>query len=165
MEAIKNYEDTRNLKKNFPRVDPILSIRHPLDNFLSARKHNWLSTYCGIHESIDNYCKSLINLQKYMSDIENAKILRYEDFCLDMKKTLFSLFNKKEKDFNIPTMESINKIKATGESGRKSEKIEFRSRLISEVDDSLINEINKSSYYKIFCNMNNYNPDYKDFPI
>ena len=62
-------------------------------------------------------------------------------------------------------MESINKIKATGESGRKSEKIEFRSRLISEVDDSLINEINKSSYYKIFCNMNNYNPDYKDFPI
>ena len=58
-----------------------------------------------------------------MSDIDNAKILRYEDFCLDMKKTLFNLFNKKEKDLNIPTMESINKIKATGESGRKSEKI------------------------------------------
>ena len=166
MEAIKNYYDIRNLQKTYPRKNPILSVRHPLDNFISARKQtNWLQTYCGLNISIDNYCKALVKMQKYMTEKENAKVVRYEDLCIDLEKTLYEIFDKSEEFFEIPSMELINNIRVTGESGRKSNKIEFRNRFTPDVDTDLIEQINKSIYYEEFCSINNYNTSHKDFPL
>ena len=165
MEPLKYFYEKSNSKKKFPRAIPILSVRHPLDNFLSARRNNWLGKYCGLDKVLDNYCKALVNLQNYMKDIENAEIIRYEDLCIDMENTLTNIFNKIHAAFKIPSINDINNIKVTGQSGRKSENIELRNRLISQIDQNLIDAINNSFYYKEYCKMNKYNPDYKDLPL
>ena len=165
IESVRYFYELRNSQINFPRAIPILSIRHPLDNFLSARKNNWLQYYCGLNNDIDNYCKSLLKLQTYMQVKENAEIIRYEDLCIDMDKTLSNIFNKIEVDFKIPSLGDINNIKVTGQSGRQSENIALRDRLISEIDEDLIDKINMSPYYQEYCKINKYNPEYKDFSI
>ena len=165
IEPVKYYYEINNLKFNFPRAKPILSIRHPLDNYIAARQRKWLRSYCGSNLNIDNYCKSLIKLQNYIKDNENGIIIRYEDFCVDFEKGLYETFEQMKLDYTIPKLIDINNIKVTGKSGRKSFDVCLRDRQLSEVDEELINEINLSSNYNEYCKMNNYNPNYLDYPL
>ena len=100
-----------------------------------------------------------------MIEKENALIIRYEDLCLDIGTVLDYMFKNTQVEYKIPTLADIYKIKVTGKSGRQSLNISLRDRLISEVDQDLINDINNSSEYKVYCNMNNYNTNYKEYPI
>ncbi len=165
IDPLKLFYKTNSSEINFPQAKPIHSIRHPLDNYISARKRGWLGAYCGLNLNIENYCKSLIKLQKYMETKEKAVVIRYEDLCLGMEKVLASVFKDLEVEYKIPTLVDIYKNKVTGKSGRKSADISLRDRVISEVDKDLIDEINKSLSYKEYCNMNNYNINYKEYPI
>ena len=165
LDPLKLFYKVNSSEINFPKAKPILSIRHPLDNYISARKRRWLGAYCGLNLNIENYCKSLIKLQKHMKMKENAVVIRYEDLCLGMEKVLASVFKDLEVEYKIPTLVDINKNKVTGKSGRKSVDISLRDRMISEVDKDLIDEINQSLSYNEYCNMNNYNINYKEYPI
>lgn len=165
IDPLKMFYEKNGSKINFPRAKPILSIRHPLDNYLSARKRKWLGAYCGFNLNIDNYCKALIKLQNHMKIKENALIIRYEDLCLDMEKVLTYTFKNLQVEYEIPELVDIDKIKVTGKSGRKSVDISLRDRIISEVDNDLIDEIKTSLSYNEYCKMNNYNINHREYPI
>ena len=165
IDSINYFYELYSLKLNYTRANPILTIRHPLDSYLSARKKNWLEPYCGDCLNLDNYCKSLILLQNYMMKNEKAVTIRYEDLCLDREKELLKIFSNLNFNFKIPTLADINKIIVTGKSGRKTNHIALRDRMISEIDQDLIAETNKSSNYNDFCKMNKYNVRYDEHYI
>ena len=165
MESLKYFYSKKDNKFDFPRIKPILSIRHPLDSFIASRKNDWLFEYCGDEINIDNYCKGLLIFQNYMENVEFAKVIRYEDLCLNFDSSLNELFFNLDINYKIPTLSEVNCIKVTGKSGRKSNNIVLRERLLTDVDDSLKNQIKKSNYYKKYCQRNNYDPNYKHPPI
>lgn len=165
LESLKYFYSKKKDIFDFPRIKPLLSIRHPLDSFIASRKKNWLFEYCGDVVNIDNYCKGLLNFQNYMENVEFAKVIRYEDLCLNFESSLNELFLDLDINYKIPTLSEVNCIKVTGKSGRKSNEIVLRERLLVDVDDSLKNQIKESIYYKKFCRKNNYNPNYNQPPI
>ena len=165
LESLKYFYSKKKDILNFPRINPFLSIRHPLDSFIASRKKNWLFEYCGDVINIDNYCKGLLNFQNYMENVEFAKVIRYEDLCLNFESSLNELFLDLDIKYKIPTLSEINRIKVTGKSGRKSNDIVLRERFLDDLDDCLKNQIKESIYYKQFCRKNNYNPNYNQPPI
>ena len=165
LESLKYFYSKKKDILNFPRINPFLSIRHPLDSFIASRKKNWLFEYCGDVINIDNYCKGLLNFQNYMENVEFAKVIRYEDLCLNFESSLNELFLDLDINYKIPTISEVNRIKVTGKSGRKSNDIVLRERFLDDLDDCLKNQIKESIYYKQFCRKNNYNPNYNQPPI
>ena len=165
MESLKYFYSKKDNNFDFPRIKPILSIRHPLDSFIASRKKNWLFEYCGEDINIDNYCKGILNFQNYMENVEFAKVFRYEDLCLNFESSLNELFLNLDINYKIPTLSEVNRVKVTGKSGRKSNDIVLRERLLDDVDDCLKNQIKESIYYKQFCRKNKYNPNYNQPPF
>ena len=137
LESLKYFYSKKKDKYNFPRIKPFLSIRHPLDSFIASRKKNWLFEYCGDDLNIDNYCKGLLNFQNYMENVEFAKVIRYEDLCMNFESSLNELFLDLNINYKIPTLSEVNRIKVTGKSGRKSNDIVLRERVLVDVDDCL----------------------------
>ena len=165
LESINYFYTQKSETFDFPRIKPIISVRHPLDSYIASRKKGWLAPYCGDEINLDNYCNGLLNFQNYLKNAASAKVLRYEDLCMKLETCLENLFLNLEIEFKIPSLEEINLIKVTGKSGRKSVDIEVRERLISDIDDSLKTQVEISKNYKKYCELNGYDPNYKNFPI
>ena len=165
LEFINYFYSKKNKNFNFPKAKPILSIRHPLDSFISSRKKGWLTYYCGNEVNLDNYCNGLLHFQNYMENKETAQVMRYEDLCMGFEDCLNKLFLNLDIEFKNPSLEEINNIKVTGKSGRKSNSIKLRKRVISDIDENLKIQIKNSKNYKKYCELNNYNSKYDDPPI
>ena len=165
LESINYFYTQKNDTFDFPRIKPIISIRHPLDSYVASRKKGWLAPYCGDEINLDNYCNGLLNFQNYMKNGASAIVLRYEDLCMKLETCLENLFLNLEIEYKIPSLEEINLIKVTGKSGRESDGIEIRERLISDIDDSLKTQVETSIHYKKYCELNGYEPSYKNFQL
>jgi len=165
LDAIKYFYDTKDILFRFPRLNPILSIRHPIDSYISLVEKNWQGPYCRKTNTFDEYCKSMIKLQSYMVEKESAKVIRYEDICCRMNESLDQLFNELNISFVIPSLDQINSIKVTGKSGRKSDQIIYRKRRFDAISNQLISEINNSENYLAYCETNKYNKKIEGHPI
>ena len=100
-----------------------------------------------------------------MEKEKSAKVIRYEDICINISDCLKKTFLDLNIDYQIPSLYEINLIKVTGKSGRKTENISLRERLIEDVDNELKNQIQASKYYKKYCQLNKYNPNYQAHQI
>ena len=69
-----------------------------------------------------------------MKNAASAKVLRYEDLCMKLETCLENLFLNLGIEYRIPSLEEINLIKVTGKSGRKSDGIEIRERIIKSIE-------------------------------
>ena len=165
LDAIKYFYDTKDILLRFPRLNPILSIRHPIDSYISLVEKNWQGPYCRKTNTFDEYCKSMIKLQTYMVEKESAKVIRYEDICCRMNESLEQLFNELNIAFVIPSLDKINSIKVTGKSGRKSDNIVYRERRFDVISKQLISEIINSENYLAYCETNKYNKKIEGHPI
>ena len=166
LEAIRYFYALKSKDFDFIQIKPIISIRHPLDSFIAARKKGWLLPYCGGGEiNLENYCKGILKFQNYMEQEKSAKVIRYEDICINISDCLKKTFFDLNIDYQIPSLDEINLIKVTGKSGRKTENISLRERLIEDVDNELKNQIEVSKYYKEYCKLNKYNPNFQDYQI
>jgi len=166
LETIRYFYALKSKDFDFIQIKPIISIRHPLDSFIAARKKGWLLPYCGGGEiNLENYCKGILKFQNYMEKEKSAKVIRYEDICINISDCLKKTFFDLNIDYQIPSLDEINLIKVTGKSGRKTENISLRERLIEDVDNELKNQIEVSKYYKEYCKLNKYNPNFQDYQI
>ena len=166
LETIRYFYALKSKDFDFIQIKPIISIRHPLDSFIAARKKGWLLPYCGGGEiNLENYCKGILKFQNYMEKEKSAKVIRYEDICINISDCLKKTFSDLNIDYQIPSLDEINLIKVTGKSGRKTENISLRERLIEDVDNELKNQIEVSKYYKEYCKLNKYNPKFQDYQI
>ena len=166
LETLRYFYELQIKDFDFTLIKPIISVRHPLDSFIAARKRDWLLPYCGGGDiNLENYCKGLLKFQNYMEKEKSAKVIRYEDICINISDCLKKTFLDLNIDYQIPSLDEINLIKVTGKSGRKTENISLRERLIEDVDNELKNQIEVSKYYKKYCQLNKYNPNYQDYQI
>ena len=166
LETLRYFYELKSKDVDFALIKPIISVRHPLDSFIAARKKGWLFPYCGGGEiNLENYCKGLLKFQNYMEKEKSAKVIRYEDICINFSDCLKKTFLDLNIDYQIPSLDEINLIKVTGKSGRKTENISLRERLIEDVDNELKNQIEVSKYYKEYCKLNKYNPKFQDYQI
>ncbi len=165
LEILGYFYESKSQDFDFTLIKPIISVRHPLDSFIAGRKRGWLKPYCGGEINLDNYCKGLLKFQKYMENEKSAKVIRYEDLCIDYSNCLIQTFSDLNIDYQIPSLDEINRIKVTGKSGRKTKNIALRERIIENVDNDLKKETEVSKYYQIYCQLNKYNPNYQDHQI
>lgn len=107
------------------RLAPVLSVvtvRHPLDSYMSLHKLGW-DTYRP--QGLDEYCR------RYLAFLDCYKaypLLRYEDFVTDPETWLHWLCNHLELPFNAEFRDLIGVFGLTGDSGRKGEDIAPRPR-------------------------------------
>ena len=149
-ELPEEYKTVRTFLKDEYRILATLTVRHPVDSYLSLVNNGW--THFN-PPTIDEYCK------RYLLFIEHndaLSIYKYEDFVNDPKKEMKLLCETLELPFNedFQVVFELNKI--SGDSGRSSNTIEKRTR--REIDEKLRNELNESANYIQLCERLNYEP-------
>ena len=137
--------------------NPILSVRHPLDSFLSSRLRNWHLNYSQ-DGSFSGYCESLLKLQIYHQELNQSTILRYEDLCVN--ESLFYEQIKNRLNIENIAIQQTNKFAVTGRSGRYSgDSLELRKRQFKYIDEKTLQDCNEDINYKKLCELNNYEAD------
>lgn len=145
------------------KIRPILSVRHPLDSFISASPKGWHRVLAPKTGKVDEYCLSMIKFVEALRQIEHTMLIRYEDFCRNPERQVAEMCSHLELDFDPAGLESVMDVPASGLSGRKSERIEPRARqaVNEEIRHSLIGAEN----YERFCKMFEYNTDVDASPV
>jgi hypothetical protein len=141
----------------------VLSIRHPLDSFISAKKNGWHKQLAPETQGLDEYCQNMAIFVDAMLSLPNFTLMRYEDFCVDPLSEVAKVV-----DFLGLTVDpaGINRaldIPATGLSGRKSDRIEIRPR--QEVLEKLLEETQVGVAYQQFCESFRYLKNADEAPI
>lgn len=135
----------------------ILSVRHPLDSFISSLKRGWLKRLTSDGKNFEEYCQSLLMFSEYMIARPGAGVIRYEDFCIAPDTAMKAAGEIYGLDIELDNMKNVMSIPATGLSGRKSETIEVRER--QDVSESLSAEAHSSVTYQEYCARFGYEPD------
>lgn len=145
------------------KVVSIVSIRHPLDSFISAAKKGWHKRLAPNMQTLNEYCQNMTKFLNYMLARPSCKLVRYEDFSTDpvgVVSDIGRFYNVRVDESGI---DNIFDIPASGFSGRKTEKIEVRKR--QELSPNLIEEVKSAKLYHEFCERFGYEVDPEADPI
>ena len=82
-----------------------------------------------------------------------------DNFCADLSSGLAF------QGSSVPSAQSINNVEVTGKSGRKTKRINPRSRKLNLIDNSLESMIESSEFYQELCDVNGYNPNVNSLPL
>lgn len=136
-------KETSTLRKLLRRDYPVLSVvtvRHPIDSYLSLVKHNWIHF---TPRTFDEYCNRYV---LFIDDNKNVPLHKYEDFVVDPQTVLRLVCRDLELPFNEDFLDVFDLNILSGDSGRSSNVIEKRER--REFSESFQEEIDKSTKYK-----------------
>ena len=145
-------EITKVLKENYDTLS-ILTIRNPVDSYLSLTKNKWNTS----HLSFENYCERFLLMCNTYKNI-NCEIIKYEDFCNYPNDTMKLICKKLKLNFNKDFLNTFYLVKTTGNSGRgrNFKKIEnLKKKYISKkfrneiINSKSFTEINKNYKYSI----------------
>jgi hypothetical protein len=129
-----------NLLKNKFELLQVVTLRNPIDCYLSLLNNNWLTFQ---PQTFDEYCRRYL---KFIQIYSHVEILKYEDFLdnpLIFMTNMCSLLDIRFSDLFIDLLEIF---KVTGDSGRSSNAIAKRDR--RELPSDFIDEVKSSSYFK-----------------
>lgn len=127
------------LKDKFDLLQ-VVTLRNPIDCYLSLLNNNWLTFQ---PQTFDEYCRRYL---KFMQMYSHVEFLKYEDFLenpLTFMTKMCGLLNISFSDLFLDLLEIF---KVTGDSGRSSNVIAKRDR--RELPSHFIDEVNNSSYFK-----------------
>ncbi len=126
------------LKLEFSTL-PILTIRDPVESFISLRQHNWV--HFGPN-TFDEYCKRYID---FMERYENIPVFKYEDLVTRPKLEMQKICDYLRIPYQVDFEEFFSIHKISGDSGRGADRM--TERAWRTPDDALQNEIDKSVNY------------------
>ena len=118
----------------------LVTVRNPIDSFLSLSNNNWIHFTPGTFES---YCKRYLI---FISQFNQKQIIKYENFVAKPEKTIKKIANRLDLPFSDSFINTFPVIAVTGDSGRGGEYIEKRPR--REISSLLAKEIKKSKSFK-----------------
>ncbi|GLQ54965.1 hypothetical protein GCM10010862_22240 [Devosia nitrariae] len=125
----------------------IVTVRDPIDSWLSSRENGWLHEV----ESFDEYCRRFLLLVRHF---EPGKIFRYEDFVRNPQRTTQAICFALELDFDPQFATRMSTIRLTGDSGRKSNEIVPRPR--RTMAPEIVREVMASVHYAEISNQLGY---------
>jgi len=132
----------RNHLKDYD-VKSVVTIRDPIDSYLSCIKRSWLDA---IDKDFGRYCDRLL---KFVNDFDDVDVYRYEDFCVDPSKTMKAMCASLDLEYGEEFLQKFSTIKLTGDSGRTSPTIS--SPIRRELVDGLVEAAGESPNYQIIC--------------
>ncbi|WP_133468407.1 hypothetical protein [Paraglaciecola marina] len=100
----------------------LVTIRHPVDAYMSLVKNNWEQ-----HEpkGFEEYCKRFLI---FTSHYPKSQIVKYEDVVKDPNKSIKVIANKLNLPFTSNFIDIFDTMLVTGDSGRSGAVIEERPR-------------------------------------
>jgi hypothetical protein len=127
------------LKEEFELLQ-VVTVRNPIDCYLSLLNNNWLTFQ---PQTFDEYCRRYLEFIRMYSHVE---ILKYEDFLENPINFMQSMCILLEIDFSDLFVDLLEIFKVTGDSGRSSDVITKRDR--RELPPHFIDEVKSSSHFK-----------------
>ena len=136
----------------------ILTVRHPLDSWLSIKKNNWDQSIQ--FNSFDEFCSRIKYMLKAMKDVP---IIYYEKFCVEPNLNVKKICQELKLSFEKSFLNKFHSLTISGDSGRGGKIIKPRERRESSME--LKKEIHNSQNYIDICRLLNYDIKYDaDFP-
>jgi len=124
-------------------VRSVVTVRHPLDSFLSLGNNNWKHF---APFDLDEYSRRYL---AFLDRYEGMPTYRYEDFVADLEPTLERICA----DLAVPYLANAEKVvglvSLSGDSGRSSNKVGKRSR--RSVPDDILAATRDSTAYAQLC--------------
>ena len=131
----------------------ILTVRHPLDSWLSLKLHQWDEAIQ--FNSFDEYC---LRIKIMISAMKDVPIFYYEKFCINPELVMRNISKSLDIKFNKSFLSNFNSIKLSGDSGRKSQDIFPRERRNAESEFK--KNIMLCENFLEVCNILNYEPSF-----
>jgi hypothetical protein len=120
-------------------VRPIVTIRDPVESFLSLKKQGWSGDL-----RFDEYCRRWLSFVDFYS---GAPLHQYEDFCVSPRSVIRSICEQAEFPFERDFEERLDRVELTGDSGRSSSVVEPRPG--KAATRALRQSISESDHFKI----------------
>lgn len=134
----------RELLQREGNVKSVLTVRHPLDSYLSLLKNNWHREFSP--STIDEYARRyLAFLERY----ENVARFRYEDFVSAPNDVLKQICQVLEIPFSADVEKLLPAVVLSGDSGRSSNRITPRPR--APVPPAILDEMEQSAAFAALC--------------
>ena len=118
----------------------VVTVRHPLDSFLSATNSSFLE---GDIRSIDEYSRRYL---QFLRDHDGCPLFRYEDFLASPAEVMQSMCNELKLNYGEHFQDTFYAHRLSGDSGRRGSRIESRPR--RAVDPEIRSQISRSSHYE-----------------
>lgn len=127
------------LGSRFPLLS-VVTVRHPLDSFLSLRSRGWLHF---TPPTLDEYCARYL---AFLSAYEGTPVVRYEDFVATPREVMRTICDTLQLPYREEFSELFGVFALSGDSGRSGTTIEPRAR--REVDPQLRDCMAESPNYR-----------------
>ena len=126
----------------------VVTVRHPIDSYLSLRHNGWVDFKPGCTEEYARRYNSF--LDRY----EGVETFRYEDFVEDPECVLESMCKALELVYAPSFLDIFPAHTLSGDSGRSGDTIAPRAR--REIDEAFLEEAMKATSMHLLCNRLNY---------
>lgn len=123
-------------------IKRIVTVRDPIDSFISLIANNWLHFE---PNTFEEYCRRYL---LFIDQFELSNIIYYEDFVENPQRSMRLITEKLDLEYNDQFIECYGAIKMSGDSGRKSQDISERKR--REIGSDLMADIQSSKSYNDF---------------
>lgn len=140
---------SRTLARRHPLLE-LLSVRHPLDSWLSICQQGWDSHFC--FSSFPEFCRRCLAM---LDACEGMAIMRYEDFCLDPPSGLNLMAQAFELTLEPSFLARLDEVQLSGDSGRTHSVIGRRPRrpvpadVAAQLAEQLVLGSSESPYVKL----------------
>jgi hypothetical protein len=129
----------------------LITVRHPLDSFLSLRQNQWVHFAPG---TIEEYAR---RYDAFLEAHAGVEIIRYEDFLAAPAAVMRHICERLRLVFNPDFGDLFIAVKLSGDSGRKGDTIAPRPR--RPIPEALQAEVLQSAAYVGLCDRLGYDPD------
>lgn len=129
----------------------VVTVRHPLESYLSLHKNGWASFS---PSGLEEYCR------RYMAFLDRhaeLPLFRYEDFVADPEPVLREICAALDLPFAEGFEDLLGAVHLSGDSGRRSDRIAPRPR--RPVPEDIQAEAGDSAGYVALCDRLGYSPD------
>lgn len=128
----------------------VVTIRHPLDSFISLTERKWIAFD---PDTLEEYSRRYL---RFLDRHEGVPTVLYEDFVRDPEGTLKRISEILDLPYSPMAIDLIGAIRMTGDSGRSAERIEPRPR--RPVPANIEETRNSSPSYRTLCGRFGYEP-------
>lgn len=117
-----------------------VTVRHPLDSFLSLRTHGWLTL---VPATIDEYASRYL---AFLEDHRDLPVFKYEEIVEDPARQVRDLCNALEIPFATGFEDRFDQFRLTGDSGRSGGWIAPRPR--RALDEDMEQQLRDAPQYR-----------------
>lgn len=140
----------RKLLKDSHQVLSVLTVRHPVESYLSLINNGWVHF---APKTFNEYCNRYLRFIKQNKDVP---LYRYEDFVNDPQMQMRRICEALELPFNEDFQDVFDLNAMSGDSGRSSNIISKLER--REYDENFRAETRQSHHFKKLCELLDYEP-------